>query len=312
MLDTNKSGIIYTTEIQKKFNSQRHPAVTEGWKTQQQIKEEFKTLINLYTGTYGTIDKLSKEEFTDLYSCISSSIESDEYFITMLKNTWNLDTTAYNPSINFAKTEGNRGESIQSPFATSTPETSLVKTVHEVSVEAPYHTAEKEKISGNICNDHMRNKTDALILKRFREILFPRGVKGILGLERLFKIYGKDGFITLDNLMRSISDFHIAADNKDLGTLFKTMDEDDDGKVAYVEIVKSIIGDMSEARKKEVKKAFNVIDVDNDGWITKDDINKALDGVKHPEVKQGKKTREDLMREINDSMELSKMLRVSV
>eukprot|EP00826_Nyctotherus_ovalis_P038146 TRINITY_DN355_c0_g2_i1.p1 TRINITY_DN355_c0_g2~~TRINITY_DN355_c0_g2_i1.p1 ORF type:complete len:321 (-),score=67.22 TRINITY_DN355_c0_g2_i1:140-1102(-) len=318
MLDAGKSGTVDTADIKRKFNPQRHPAVIEGWKTEQQVTEEFETILNLFTETFDSAGKLSKEAFTSLYTCISASIDKDENFILLLKNTLNLDATAYNPSIPSSKpstatSQGFNSESAQSPFKTSIaqmPESSLIKPTHEVPIEAPYYTEEEEKILGNEY-EQVEGKTEALVLNRLREAISPREVRGVLGLERLFKIYGKEGLVTVDDVERAMGDFRIGVDRKDLEVIFKAMDTDGDGKVAYSELIKSIVGRMSEKRRQLVEKAFSAIDADSDGCITKEDINKSLDAVKHPEVRQGRKTREDILREITEQMELSKTLHVT-
>lgn len=316
MLDAGKSGTVDTADMRRKFNPQRHPAVTEGWKTEQQVAEEFDSILSLFAEVFNSAGKLSKEAFTRLYTCISSSVDKDENFILLLKNTLNLDATAYNPSIPPTKpsagtAQGFNSESTQSPFKASTAENSLIRPAHEVPVEAPYHTEEEEKALGNEY-DHVEGKTEALALHRMREAISPRGVRGVLGLERLFKIYGKEGLVTVDDVERAVGDFRIGVDRKDLEVVFKAMDTNGNGKVAYPELIKNIIGRMSEKRRQLVEKAFGAIDADNNGYITKEDISKSLDAVKHPEVRQGRKTREDILREITEQMELSKTLHVTI
>ena len=55
MLDTNKSGTVELEVIKSKYNPQRHPAVLEGHKTEEQVREDFNDMLNSYTETYGTL-----------------------------------------------------------------------------------------------------------------------------------------------------------------------------------------------------------------------------------------------------------------
>ena len=317
MLDTNKSGTVELEVIKSKYNPQRHPAVLEGRKTEEQVREDFNDMLNSYTETYGIKGKMTKEDFVNMYSHVSFTIDKDDYFIVMLKNTWSLDATSYKVSVAPSeKSASEKSETVlkfnkeskDSPFkktiAQEASENPIVKSVHEVPIEPPYYVNEDEKTSGNIYDEHMQNKTDALVLNRFRSAIFPRGVKGILHLERLFKIYGKNGMITFLDLKQTLDDFHILVDEKDLKVLFKALDTDGDEKIVYSELIHNVVGSMSGEREKIVDRSFAMIDTNSDGLITKEDVAKTLDGLKHPDVKQGRKTREDLLREFNELMDL--------
>eukprot|EP01022_Parablepharisma_sp_SALTPOND_P020275 TRINITY_DN3640_c0_g1_i1.p1 TRINITY_DN3640_c0_g1~~TRINITY_DN3640_c0_g1_i1.p1 ORF type:complete len:827 (+),score=88.35 TRINITY_DN3640_c0_g1_i1:1816-4296(+) len=322
LLDTNNSGKVNVSQIKAKYSPGKHPAVLEGRKIEKQVLDEFNTTLDSFLTTYSIGEQshaMTKEEFEEFYSHISFTIDNDEYFTVMLRNSWNLDATAFASSLaSPGKKVEERGklggESKESPFKKSisqaASEQPLIKPVQKIPVEAPYHTAEEEKKSGNVFEDKMLQKTDALVLNRFRNAILERGVRGVLGVERQFYVYAKDGFMELDDLKRAIHDFRIPVDPKDLTILFKAMDTDNDDKVHYSEFGKSVVGKMSPKRQQLVEQAFKVIDKDNDGTITKADLSRALDGLKHPDVKQGRKTQEDLLREITEILDIAVSLHV--
>ena len=92
--------------------------------------------------------------------------------------------------------------------------------------------------------------------------------------------------------------------------LFKAFDADMDNKVVYAEFIKPIIGELSPRRMQYIEAAFKMIDKDADEKITKDDIARAFDGLKHPDVKQGKKTQQDILHEVLEMLDLSVALNV--
>ena len=97
---------------------------------------------------------------------------------------------------------------------------------------------------------------------------------------------------------------------QDLNVLFKAIDTDKDNKVSYEEFIKPIVGELSARRFEYIETAFKLIDKDNNGIISKEDISRTFDGFKHPDVKQGKKTPEDLLHEILDVLDISVNLHV--
>ena len=111
------------------------------------------------------------------------------------------------------------GESTKSPFKKTITEASaeqpIVKEITKVNVEAPYYTEEEQKKLGNVVNDKMLDqKTDNLVLERFRAAILPRGVRIILGLERQFRVYAKSGDLELEEFKKAIENFRLPVDPK--------------------------------------------------------------------------------------------------
>ena len=53
-------------------------------------------------------------------------------------------------------------------------------------------------------------------------------------------------------------------------------------------------GDLNANRKKYIQLAFNKLDVTRDGVIKLEDIAQIYDATKHPDVVQGKKTKDEI------------------
>lgn len=61
---------------------------------------------------------------------------------------------------------------------------------------------------------------------------------------------------------------------------------------------------MNQFRTQLVRKAFQKIDYNGDGVLTVADIKGKYDASKHPEVKSGKKTEEEILKEFLETFEM--------
>jgi DNA-directed RNA polymerase delta subunit len=230
--DIGKTGFVELEELKQKLNPAKHPAVMEGRKTEKNIIEELSDSIDSFIKTYnkGTgITKFSKEDLISYYTNVSACIESDEYFIAMIKNCWNLEATLAGDTIKQIKevpiktgevimqkfNEETKDSPFKSTIKEESAEQSIVKEIKEVKVEPPYHTQEEEKKSGNIVPANLtEQKTDNIVLNRFRSAIFSRGILGIFGIERQFKAYSKNQQITIEDFIKTVEDFHLNVESK--------------------------------------------------------------------------------------------------
>ena len=60
---------------------------------------------------------------------------------------------------------------------------------------------------------------------------------------------------------------------------------------------------MSMARKKIVAQAFKKLDKDGNGWIDINDVRGVYKADKHPDVKAGKKSEDEILNEFLDTFE---------
>jgi calcyphosin len=76
-----------------------------------------------------------------------------------------------------------------------------------------------------------------------------------------------------------------------------TVDRDKSGYIDIDELLVGIRGDLNSRRQRLVKMAFDILDTDRSGIITIDEMLDRYDFSEHPEVKSGKKTKKEAMRE---------------
>lgn len=149
-------------------------------------------------------------------------------------------------------------------------------------------------------------KFQTILVERFRDKLKSRGGRGLIGLRRQFKIMDDNGSGTLDmyEFKKGIKDFQIGIDEKDIEGLFKAFDIDGSGAIDFDEFIRVVVGPMNQFRTQLVQKAFAKIDFSGDGVLDINDIKDKYDGSKHPDVKSGKKTEEEVLKEFLETFEM--------
>ncbi|KAA0718544.1 Calcyphosin-like protein [Triplophysa tibetana] len=86
-LDKTGDGAVTVQDLQGVYNSKHHPKYKSGEWTEEQV---FRSFLDRFDSPYEKDGKVTPEEFINYYSGVSASIDSDEYFITMMKNAWKL------------------------------------------------------------------------------------------------------------------------------------------------------------------------------------------------------------------------------
>lgn len=85
-------------------------------------------------------------------------------------------------------------------------------------------------------------------------------------------------------------------------------DTDESGSLSFDELLQAIKGEMSPFRKDLVRRAFKKLDFNENGHVDPEDIRQVYSATAHPEVKQGKKTAEEVCREFLETFEAHRAL----
>ncbi len=330
-LDIDHSGVVDSSDIKGMYNPSKHPAVMEGRKTEDQVLQEFLETFELHHNIRAKQEKdykVTREEFHEYYNNISASIDNDEYFEVMMTNAWNLSDkpVSYKGQKPWAQDVGKpaptqkRGmESPDSPLSTKkkeAPQPSESKSAYKAPMEeikvspaasakahelegteAPHRMEAKVKFGNTVATD--LPKYQNIMLERFRTKLIARGGKGVIGLEKQFKIFDMDGSgeLTRDEFKKAINDYKLEMDERDLDNLFKMFDRNMDGKISYTEFMTTMVGNMSEFRRNMVERAFENLDPAGEGTIDLEQLKKSFNARMHPDVKTGKKTEDEAATE---------------
>jgi Ca2+-binding EF-hand superfamily protein len=107
------------------------------------------------------------------------------------------------------------------------------------------------------------------LVEAFRKKIVQRGARGIVGLQRIFKIMDDDGSKSLNRMEfdKACRDFKVDITTQDLGVLFQAFDLNRDGTVQYDEFLRMIRGDLTPFRLRMVEAAFKKLDRDGSGVV---------------------------------------------
>jgi calcyphosin len=146
---------------------------------------------------------------------------------------------------------------------------------------------------------------------QLRNKLGSRGARGVIGLQRQFRIMDDDGSKSLNQyeFTKAMNDFQLNFSQSEIGILFKFFDVSGDGTISYDEFLRAVRGSMNPDRKRIVAQAFKKLDKDGNGWIDINDIRGVYNGQKHPDVISGKKTEEQILQEFLETFETHHAMR---
>lgn len=149
-------------------------------------------------------------------------------------------------------------------------------------------------------------KSEDQMVKMFKDKLAARGARGVIGMQRIFKIMDDNGSGTLEiqEFWKALCDFRVDLSPEECRALFDKFDLDQNGEVSYDELMLAVAGDMNPLRKDFVTKAFKKIDRDGSGILDMKDIRQTYNAKEHPDVKQGKKTEDEVLTEFLDTFEV--------
>jgi len=143
------------------------------------------------------------------------------------------------------------------------------------------------------------------MMELFKDKLKARGARGMIGLQRIFKIMDDDGSLTLSmpEFVKAIKDFRMGISEDSVPALFDAFDTNHDGTINYDEFLRAVRGPLNDFRRQMVDKAFHKIDKDGSGILDITDIKDTYNALKHPDVINGKKTEAQVLMEFLETFE---------
>lgn len=146
-----------------------------------------------------------------------------------------------------------------------------------------------------------------------REKLASRGARGLIGLQRVFKILDDsgDGTLEIQEFWKGLCDFRLKFSQEECRRLFEIFDVNGDGHISFDELLAAVKGDMSPFRKDLIKRVFKKLDFNENGYIDVDDVKKSYNARQHPDVRAGKKTEEEVLMEFLETFEAHRSMNSS-
>merc|ERR1712060_190018 len=296
IMDKDGSGFIDINDLRGVYTADKHPDVIAGKKTEQQILQEFletfETAHNMRNND-APDHVVTKEEFEEYYNNVSASIDTDDYFATMMNSAWNLDGSRVTK-------KGWGADNTSKAKGGSKPGGRRGGGGNPITGGSGGGRVQSQEVE-----EPPMNCSEAQLMEVFRKKLAARGSRGIMGLGRQFKIADDDDSknLNMDEFKKAVHDFRVGLNGKQAETLFGVFDRSGDGAIDFEEFLRGVRGGMNEFRVGLAMKAFKIMDKDGSGILDLDDIRQSYNAKQHPDVKAGKKTEDEILYEFLDTFE---------
>ena len=87
VIDKDGNGFVEPHDIVECYNADKHPDVMSGKKTADEVLREFLDTFDVGGEKDG---KVTRNEFQNYYSNVSASVDNDDYFELMMRNSWHI------------------------------------------------------------------------------------------------------------------------------------------------------------------------------------------------------------------------------
>ena len=249
-LDRDGSGVIDINDLKGVYCAKNHPDVRSGKRTEDQVLGEFLETFEMHKNLRGGKNDqvVTKEEFTEYYNNVSSSIDDDRYFETLMVNAWKLKgdepkkpawSEAYNPRPLTA--------SQNAPFGTTEEPTDYSTALRPVRGRRDEEVKEKAA-AGNPTwskaqKSPVKSHSEKRLIESFRKALLARGTRGILSIQRAFKIIDDDNskHLCLSEFKKVIKEYRLRFGEDDVEKLFNIFDKDASGHICYDEFLRGVV-----------------------------------------------------------------------
>ncbi|XP_062509566.1 calcyphosin-like protein isoform X2 [Corticium candelabrum] len=86
-LDRSGDGVVTIEDLKGVYDASKHAKYKNGEWTEEQV---FRSFLDSFDTPNEADGKVTREEFTNYYSGVSASIDSDAYFDLMMRSAWKL------------------------------------------------------------------------------------------------------------------------------------------------------------------------------------------------------------------------------
>lgn len=135
-----------------------------------------------------------------------------------------------------------------------------------------------------------------LLLKKFRQSLNTRGMRGFVGLKRQFKLIDTDGngYLSLNEFLQAFDDLKITnIQSSDLKMVFGIYDLKKECRINYTAFINDLYEELPLVRQQLVVQAFKHLDANKSGDLSLEEVKAKFEPSRHPDVLKGIKTVEE-------------------
>jgi Ca2+-binding EF-hand superfamily protein len=325
--DSNNNGFVPLEYLHSGYCAARHPDVSSGRRSVSQVQREFVENFTVSDG-YG---KVSIEAFEMYFKFVSACILEDADFQFLMWNVWNLadvraggqvagvgrgndvhaagysrpadtpnsmamrEAAANNHARRnqFTPLGGTSRSKPNSHFDTMSP---LAKKIYQAN----------SRVSKYTMHDEFGNEfSGAHVMARLNEAGKLLGRKSWIGLSRAFRMAAPSGGLTPELFSAVLADFGLGISDKELQLIFKSFDEDGNGRISYDEFMRELRGALTGERMSVVRRAFNAIDRGSTGKVALDDLCRAYNAKADHRVLNGDLTSGEAIKEFMDTFDFN-------
>ena len=315
-LDTENCGILDLSDIKTYFNSKNCPLVRAAIMSEEAFyngfMETFQTHHNIFRSA--KIKKVNFAEFEEYYKYVSITIDDDYLFEETVISSWKLSKSPKahaGPKDNVKEIIGN--PELEKPNNEEVKKSnyrSSKKCFPQKNKIAPYGVDDK---ATDYSNDlHPKGELNGIKLSKnddclsfFKKKIAARGIRGIMSLRRTFMLFdeNKNNKLKRKEFHKFLEDYRFNLPSDIENTLFDTFDRNKSGNIDYDEFIHALIGKMSDFRLQIVQNAFEKLDKEKKGSVPYDVIRENYNADKHPEVLNGKRTKQEVLARFIDFFE---------
>jgi Ca2+-binding EF-hand superfamily protein len=327
-LNPRGAEAISIEDIKGAYSPKQHPAVKTGQKMEDEVLGEFLETFEAHhwISEASRKDRLvTWEEFYEYYWSVSTAVPDDAFFEALMKAAWRIrgdspersgTSWAKVGTRTTAEINGRPGMPVHSnaPFGTSAEPSDWSTALRPKATSDDMLSISKEipcaGISTTLSEAHKTRPVSRAgypletLLGNLRARLKNRGIRGFIGLKKLFASIDLDGSgnIEFDEFSRALRNFRITSNETEASQLFAYF-ESSPGKISYMQFIDKIRGPLNEQRKALILAAFNTLDVSGDGQVKLEDIRRNFDATNHPEVRMGKRTQDEVLFEFLETFQ---------
>ena len=315
-LDVEKGGVIDLSDIKENFNSKNCPLVRAAMMSEEAFfngfMETFQTHHNLFRSA--KIKKVNFEEFEDYYKYVSITVDDDYLFEETVISSWKLSKSATahaGPKDNIKEIIANPELAIpNNEEAFKANYRSSKKCFPQKNKIVPYGVDDKATDYSNDLHPKGElvgiklNKNDDC-LSYFKKKIVARGLRGIMSLRRTFMLFdeNKNNKLKRKEFHKFLDDYRFNIPVNIEQKLFDTFDLNKSGNIDYNEFIHALIGKMNDYRTQIVERVFEQLDKEKRGRVPYDVIRESYNADKHPEVLDGKRTKQEVISRFIDLFE---------
>jgi calcyphosin len=297
------------------YNAASHPEVVAGRMTAERALKEFLETFDVSEGG------ITEKALVDYYSSVGSSIQSDQYFELLVRNTWNCLEHAVEEKdgtepLLYAKS-GKSREPSSIPVAAGSRTRVQGPKGHTARLDWLGHdnTSQFEGYEGRHRDTKREpNSGERMILQNIERSLRQRPpLHGYIALQRAFRAADEGTkTVPLPVFIRISKDLDLGMTDPECRVMFEFFNRKGMGLLDWKGFLECVRPPLSRDRRTLVDTAFRCLDPEDRGAIDASLIVSQYDPTGHPDVFLGVRSPEEVMTELLETFDMGGALQGKV